>query len=1310
VVVVFPPKIMYGCAPCLVVTGDYEERAPTRPVICYSRPMRFHAAGPAIPHELLEARDNGEVVFFCGAGVSIPAGLPSFAGLAQQLVSDLGVPADAPSRRLLDRALTEKEPDFTPSIDLILDILQREYGAAQVEDAVNRKLRTPKNANLSHHQSILALSTNSEGKARCITTNFDLLFERAAPKLKWYAPPSLPDLSQEHEFEGVVYLHGRMTRRSLPAALAQRLILGEGDFGRAYLADGWASQFLRELLARYTIVLLGYSADDPPIRYLLKGLHSRAPLRSQQIYAFAEGPPGQVNARWADRGVKAIAYQKSSSHHSELWDTLEAWAQRARNPVAWRDGVTELARRKPATVSAHERGQVAALVRSAAGAKAFADAQPLPLADWLCVFDAVLRYAEPRRDANGAAETSFDPLQNYGLDDDLPRAPSNDRNKAPQGVDLLSPITTEERAPSYIRLGGPLASRAEPLSARLDHISRWISNLANQPATVWWAAGYPALHHRLRDLIEFTITKDGYSTSNLITKAWRLLFEVYQRQTAPLRFDWHNLQRSLRRDGWTSTHLRTFAEVIRPQLKVIRPRFGDPRPPEIPEDKLRLADLARFELEFVHKVDETFVIPDAKLPNVVSAMRAALEHAASILADIEDQWWQTPTLHPEDKPGQTFIDDNGAFFLWFARSFEALLTKHPAAARREFLGWPEHEPFFFDKLRVWAWMKPDVAPPSDVAKGLLGVSLDEFWPRHHEREFLWTLRARWKNLSREERRRIERRIILGPGPFPDERKTDYMRRKSLRAAVRLGWLKLNGCALSGAARQRLLKLRKADSRWQPSFDKTADESHEGRSGWVRTEADPAQIAQAPISKIIDLARRYSAREFGTFVELKPFQGLVQSRPARALAALSYEARHGRFPPEFWEQLISHWPNTASSRANWLLANRLAHLPKDLLITLRFYVPRWLRERLPDIAQQGSRKIWPVWDAIFESLVTGDSDSTTSSLGDVTVGGVPQARSRRTYTHSLNSPIGSMTDCLMRILEKSNPGRGSGLPDLLRERMERALAAPGEGGDHAVVELCLRLRWLHWLDSNWTEKNLIPLFELDHPTAEAAWNGLAHDNELPAPETFQHIKQSFLETFRKKVAWRWEEDVARRLSQFLVVAALWHGKSHPYISFAEARAALQSASDETRVAALWQLNQFVQGERGWKKAGKKFLEKAWPKEAKYQTGDTSKQLADIAIKAGDDFPEAVATILPLLTSAEHIEMFVYYATGAEKKDQEPLAKRFPKQTIEVLNRLVAAEPQSLPYDLAAVLNMTAEAQATLRQDLQWRRLNDLLAGP
>jgi NAD-dependent SIR2 family protein deacetylase len=47
--------------------------------------MQFIANGPDIPDSLLQAHEEGRVVFFCGAGISYPAGLPGFGGLVQEL-------------------------------------------------------------------------------------------------------------------------------------------------------------------------------------------------------------------------------------------------------------------------------------------------------------------------------------------------------------------------------------------------------------------------------------------------------------------------------------------------------------------------------------------------------------------------------------------------------------------------------------------------------------------------------------------------------------------------------------------------------------------------------------------------------------------------------------------------------------------------------------------------------------------------------------------------------------------------------------------------------------------------------------------------------------------------------------------------------------------------------------------------------------------------------------------------------------------------------------------------------------------------
>ena len=57
--------------------------------------MQFVRHGPDIPERLLQAHEDGRVVFFCGAGVSYPARLPGFAGLVEKLYTALGATPSA---------------------------------------------------------------------------------------------------------------------------------------------------------------------------------------------------------------------------------------------------------------------------------------------------------------------------------------------------------------------------------------------------------------------------------------------------------------------------------------------------------------------------------------------------------------------------------------------------------------------------------------------------------------------------------------------------------------------------------------------------------------------------------------------------------------------------------------------------------------------------------------------------------------------------------------------------------------------------------------------------------------------------------------------------------------------------------------------------------------------------------------------------------------------------------------------------------------------------------------------------------------
>ncbi|MFZ5604830.1 MAG: hypothetical protein ACOY7J_20440, partial [Pseudomonadota bacterium] len=97
--------------------------------------MRFFEGGPSIPDQLLERRDQGRVVFLCGAGVSFNAGMPSFYELTKYVVDFFNPPKASPIesefRSWVEDSESGKNRPKTP-LDQILHLLYQEYGREEV--------------------------------------------------------------------------------------------------------------------------------------------------------------------------------------------------------------------------------------------------------------------------------------------------------------------------------------------------------------------------------------------------------------------------------------------------------------------------------------------------------------------------------------------------------------------------------------------------------------------------------------------------------------------------------------------------------------------------------------------------------------------------------------------------------------------------------------------------------------------------------------------------------------------------------------------------------------------------------------------------------------------------------------------------------------------------------------------------------------------------------------------------------------------------------------------------------------------------
>ena len=195
-----------------------------------------------------DALKNGKLVIFIGAGASMgpPANMPNFNELAAQIARGTPRKENEPVERFLGR-LKDKSG------------INVHQNAAEILDIKDKKPN-------SLHRDLLRLFGTSQ-KVRIVTTNFDLLLEVAAGEF-WSDVPdiySAPALPRGNNFTGIVHIHGSIKR-------PQEMVLTDADYGRAYLTEGWAKQFLVDLFYNYTVLFVGYSHDDRVMQYLSRGL------------------------------------------------------------------------------------------------------------------------------------------------------------------------------------------------------------------------------------------------------------------------------------------------------------------------------------------------------------------------------------------------------------------------------------------------------------------------------------------------------------------------------------------------------------------------------------------------------------------------------------------------------------------------------------------------------------------------------------------------------------------------------------------------------------------------------------------------------------------------------------------------------------------------------------------------------------------------------------------------------------------------------------------------------------------------------
>ncbi len=815
--------------------------------------MRLVTNGPDIPSNLVAAQERGEALFVCGAGVSVGAGLPLFRDLVERVYANLGE----------DWCLHPAERDAmeTGQFDRALRSLERRLAAAdrprsqgmreRIRAAVHEALAPAPGADLGNHLALLELSRDAESRVRLTTTNFDTLFEQAwhratGQRLDSQACQAMPR-PRAASFRGALHLHGRLGDSELGLEETE-LVLTSAEFGDAYLRNGWASRYVYDLARTHVLVLVGYQAEDPPMRYLLEALEAdreRYP-DLKPVFAFAgveEGRERLQEALWRAKGIHPVLYRtEKGDGHARLYATLRAWVRYAEDPTAWRrERLTALLAGDPAGVGKRELDEAVSLLGHGDAERILGELAPAPA--WLPVLSGQRVFADGR-----ASPGPW--IANRLTDPEMIRACA------------AAPPVGEQ---TWWFVGRAVEDKAAALP--MEHRKAW--RLIRRAAQVRTFAS----HHPWYAVRGRAVAGDvDYEVREAVARSFR----PHLRVRSP------NLPPGLPSPEGGPTPVRS----------LVHADFGPAKHPPAAREVLDVwPQEARAEA--------------ALLRTLCRALEEALEEAedAGFLDGLDRTSFDVPSVadHPQNQHRYGFMPIVRLVAdLWARLALGAL-----AEARAFAAAWGASRFLLLRRLHLHAVAEPAVFGADEAAVVLRGLDDADFWSDDFRRESMRLMAERWTSFRGADREGLEVRIRAGmpralfpEGAFGDEAQWESIR--DYTAFIRLARIDAASGKLSSEGQVALADLRGRHPAWVPGLG-DRDDFRSWSSITQGPQGDPSSLAGISDADLVGAAMRLQAERY--FEQGDVWRIFCESDPERALRGLEAEADAGRWEPSAWQDLL-----------------------------------------------------------------------------------------------------------------------------------------------------------------------------------------------------------------------------------------------------------------------------------------------------------------------------------------------------------------------------------------------------------------------
>ncbi len=1189
--------------------------------------MQFVRNGPEVPDRLLQSHEDGKVVFFCGAGISYPAQLPGFGGLVKKIYEFLGEMPDEIEKTAI------KAGQFDTAIGLLESRIVggRDVVRRSLIDVLNPDLEA-KNA-LETHTSLLTLAhCHKNESTRLITTNFDHIFEEIIEnegiRIEKYQAPLLP--VPKNRWNGLVYLHGLLTRE-IKDRVNNHLVLSSGDFGLAYLNERWAARFISELFRNYTICFVGYSINDPILRYMMDALAADRLLGESTLEMFAFGSYSRNRKKeaakeWKAKNVTPILYQ-AHNNHIYLHKTLRSWAKTYRDGVNGKERIiVEHAITKPQISTREDNfvGRVLWALSDPSGlpARRFAGNKlldPAPSLDWLDIF-------------NENRFTNSDLLQ-FGAD----HLQKQDEKLT---FSLLNRPVPNKFTPYMGLIENKLATKK--LDDILLNLSPWFTRHLNDPKLLIWLANQGGeLNFIFTNLIEkeleyyksleangkeeeiATILRYSKNAipSPVMRQYWHLLL-TGRIVSSQHNFELYQWVTQFKQNGLTVALKIKLRELLTPKISLrkfvpIKLEIDNTAPESVIDWELRLtSDHVHSALGELSKESSWIDVLPQLLDDFTMLLRDAIELKSDLgkaneLADMTYISQPSISKHPQNRK----FDDWTTLIELTRDAWIATAIRSPKQALVEAEKWQFYPYPIFRRLMFFAAAQNSIISSANGLKWLLSDNFRWLWSAETKREAIRLIVALGSHLTKDDLINLEQAIIKGPPNELFEESVELERLKQIKDHMiwlRLSKLKMNNIELSEKASTKLETLKLTYPLWSIATDERDEFPF-----WMGNGEEVQSFKQTPKSRK-ELAIWLKENPGDDWKKADDWQQRCQNNFSTTVTALYILAKEGIWPLQRWQQALQIWSDEKYTGRSWrYIAPILISAPNDILAEISHALGYWIKS----IA-----KFSVIYhEAIFFSFCKRILHFDYSEI-----------KFDDPIMMAINHPVGYVTQAILNWWFVLKLEDGQKIPAKINKILTELCDIKIDKYRLARVLLAANAITLFRVDPDWSFKHLLILFNWDTSVTEArmVWEGFLWTPRLYYP-FLEAIKPHLLKTatFYEILS----KNSKQQYAAFITHVSLNRGEAFTITELREIYRTLPSDGLDiaAEVLARTQESSAEQREEYWDNRILPFWRNIWPKSLEVVSHNISKELVRLSIASGNRFPSSLKLVLPWLLREQNI---------------------------------------------------------------------------